>query len=131
MKLKPIIKKELKKPEMVSNTPKKTTPKKKQENKLPSDEYRPMFPPIRLLVRETRSHKDATKVVKQYLELSVKRFGEDEVNAPMVYVQMYQESEFYTGYLKGKTIYLPLEFLYDFIDSLTEISEECDKRKIQ
>lgn len=129
MKLKPVIKKTLNKVETQKPS---TTPKKanKQENKLPSDEYKPMFEPMRLLVRETPSNKDCTKMVKQYLEISVKRYDGDYVNQPMVYVQMYQESDFYTGYLKGKTIYLPLEFLYDFIDSLGEISDECEKRKI-
>lgn len=132
MKLKPVIKKELKKA-VQQQLQEQTAPKKrkKQENTLPTDEYQPMFKPIRLLVRETPSNKDCTKVIKQYLELSVKRFGEDIVNQPMVYVQMYQESDFYTGYLKGKTVYLPLEMLYDFIDGLTDLSEECDKRNIQ
>lgn len=125
MKLKPI--KKLPKPEQqVLETPKK----KKQENKLPPDEYRPMFEPTRMLVRETPSSKDPSSLVRQYLELSVKRFGDDDENQPMVYVQMYQESEFYTGYLKGKTIYLPLEMLYDFIDGLNDLSEECDKHSI-
>lgn len=110
-------------------TPKKA--RKKSENSLPSDEYKPMFEPMRMLVRETPSTKDPTKWVKQYLELSVKRYGDDDENAPMVYVQMYQESDFYTGYLKGKTIYLPLEMLYDLIDGLTELSEECDRRHIE
>lgn len=126
MKLKPV--KKLQKPEQqVQSEPKKT---KKQENKLPSDEYRPMFEPIRMLVKEVPSHKDPTKVVKQYLELSVKRFDDDEA-LPHVWVQMYQESEFYTGYLKGKTVYLPLEMLYDLIDGLNDLSEECDKRHIE
>ena len=124
MKLKPVIKKELKKSE--PETKKRT----KKENDLPPAEYSPMFPPIRFLVRETPSSKDVTKVVKQYLELSVKRYDDDDENAPMVYVQMYQESDFYTGYLKGKTVYLPLEMLYDFIDNLTDLSEECDRRNI-
>lgn len=129
MKLKPIKKLPQVQPKE-EVVPKKET-KKKTENKLPPDEYTPMFEPIRLLVRETPSHKDCSKVVKQYLELSVKRYGEDYVNQPMVYVQMYQESDFYTGYLKGKTVYLPLEMLYDFMDSLNDLSEECDKRKIE
>ena len=127
MKLKPV--KKLQKPEQqVSETPKKTN--KKQENKLPPDEYRPMFEPIRILVRETPSNKDATKMVKQYLELSVKRYDDDEA-LPFVWLQMYQESEFYTGYLKGKTVYLPLEMLYDLIEHLNEIDEECEKRGIE
>lgn len=129
MKLKPTVKgmKHLEKEVSKKEEPKK----KKTENKLPSDDYKPLFNPIRILAREIRSQKNPTQVIRQYLELSVKRFGEDIENAPMVYVQMYQESEFYTGYLKGKTVYLPLEMLYDFIDSLNDLSEECDKRHIE
>ena len=127
MKLKPV--KKLQRPEQqVAQTETKKNTKK--ENTLPSAFYEPMFPPVRILVRETPSNKDATKTVKQYLELSVKRYDDDDENAPMVYIQMYQESDFYTGYLKGKTIYLPLEMLYDLIDTLNDLSEECDKRKI-
>lgn len=125
MKLKPVIRKTLQ-TEQVQEVPKKS----KQENKLPPDVYKPMFEPIRILVKETPSSKDCTKMVRQYLELSVKRFDDDEA-MPHVWVQMYQESDFYTGYLKGKTVYLPLESLYDLIDSLNDLSEECDKRKIE
>lgn len=110
--------------------PVQKTPRKKKDNKLPPDEYRPMFPPQRIIVRDTPSHKDPTKSVKQYLELSVKRFDDDEAK-PHVWIQMYQESDFYTGYLKGKTVYLPLDVLYDLIDGLTDLSEECDKRNIE
>lgn len=106
-------------------------PKKKKGNKLPSDEYKPMFEPIRVLVRETYSQKNPMATVKQYVELSVKRFQGDYENAPMVYMQMYQESEFYTGYLKGKTVYFPLEMLYDMMDRLNDISETCDEKGIQ
>ena len=127
MKLKPTIK-GLNKANIAEET-KKTT-KKKQENKLPPDVYYPMFDPIRILVRETPSNKDSSKMVKQYLELSVKRYDDDEA-LPFVWVQMYQESDFYTGYLKGKTIYLPLEMLYDFIDALNDLSEEADRRHIE
>lgn len=128
MKLRPI--KKLPKPEQqVVEQPKKTTTKK-QENKLPPDEYKPMFPPIKFLVRESFSSKDPTKVIKQYVELSVKRFNDDEA-LPYVWIQMYQESEFYTGYLKGKTVYFPLEALYEIIDGLNDLSEECDKRHIE
>ena len=127
MKLKPVIKKELKQ----SVQQETTQPKQKKENTLPPAEYSPMFPPIRFLVRETPSSKDPTKSVKQYLELSVKRYDYDDENAPMVYIQMYQESDFYTGYLKGKTVHLPLEMLYDLIDNLNDLSDECDRRKIE
>ena len=129
MKLIPIKKKNLQLMELPKEAPKKTT-RKKQENKLPPDEYQPMFKPIRILVREKPNSKDCTKMDRQYLELSVKRFNDDEA-LPFVWVQMYQESEFYTGYLKGKTVYLPLEMLYDFIEGLNDLSEECDKRNIE
>lgn len=127
MKLKPVIKKELKKPEQQEvNAPKKN----KKENKLPPDVYRPMFEPIRILVRDTPSTKDITKRVKQYVELSVKRFDDDEA-LPFAWIQMYQESEFYTGYLKGKTIHLPLTKLVDLIDGLSDLSEEAENRNIE
>lgn len=129
MKLKPV--KPIKKLALSTTPePKQKEAPKKKENKLPPDIYQPMFEPTRILVRETTSSKDPTKAVKQYLELSVKRFDDDE-GLPFVWVQMYQESEFYTGYMKGKTVYLPLEMLYDFIDSLSDLSEECDKRGIE
>ena len=127
MKLKPTIKgmKSLPKAE-----PQEKKQRKSQANKLPSDEYRPMFEPIRFLVRETHSSKDPTKVIKQYIEVSVKRFDDDEA-LPFVWLQMYQESEIYTGYLRGKCVYLPLEMLYDLIENLQTVDEECEKRHIE
>lgn len=127
MKLKPVIKKELKASVETHTEPKR---KSNKENKLPPAGYTPMFPPMRFLVKETPSSKDPTKMVRQYLELSVKRFEDDDENRPTVYIQMYQESDFYTGYLKGKTVYLPLESLIDLMDNLEELNEECDKRNI-
>ena len=123
MKLKPVKRK------IETPAPEPKQERKQKRESLPKDEYRPMFPPIRFLVREEPSKKDPSKVVKQYLELSVKRYDDDAAQ-PYVWCTMYQESEFYTGYLKGRTIYLPLEMLYDLIDNLTELSDECDKRNI-
>ena len=108
-------------------------PKQKRSkgvNTLPPDEYRPLFEPIRFLVKETRSMKDPMSVVKQYLEISVKRYKDDYENAPTVYIQMCQESDLYTGYLKGKSVHLPLEMLYDLIEYLEEVSEKSDKIEI-
>ena len=126
MKLKPIKKK------LVVDEPKEEVkePKKKKSsgNKLPSDSYKPLLPPKRILVREF-PQKNTNKMGKLYVEISVKRYGEDEVNAPEVYLQMYQESEFYTGYRKGGS-HFPLESLYDIIDLLSELSEECDEHNI-
>ena len=129
MKLKPVRLKLGNQVQMQEETRKKE--RKSSVNTLPPDVYKPMFEPIRFLVRETPSSKDYTKMVRQYLELSVKRSDDDYVNNPMVYLQMYQESDSYTGYLKGKTVYLPLDMLYDLIDNLTELSEECDRRHIE
>lgn len=123
MKLKPVKRK------IETPAPEPKQERKQKRKSLPKDEYTPMFPPIRFLVREELSKKDPTKVVKQYLELSVKRYDDDAAQ-PYVWCTMYQESEFYTGYLKGKTVYLPLEMLYDLIDNLTELCDECDKRNI-
>lgn len=123
MKLKPVKRK------IETPAPEPKQKRKQKRESLPKDEYTPMFPPIRFLVREEPSKKDPTKVVKQYLELSVKRYDDDAAQ-PYVWCTMYQESEFYTGYLKGKTVYLPLDMLYDLIDNLTELSDECDKRNI-
>lgn len=125
MILKPTIK-GLKKTE--KEEPKKQ--RKSQENKLPPDEYQPMFEPIRFLVKETPSRKNPTQMVKQYLEISVKRYDDDEA-LPFVWLQMYQESEFYTGYLKGKSVYLPLEMLYDLMEHLQTIDEECERLGIE
>ena len=125
MKLKPIKKK------LVVEEPKEVKePKKKKSsgNKLPSDSYKPLLPPKRILVREF-PQKNTTKMGKLYVEISVKRYGEDEVNAPEVYLQMYQETDFYTGYRKGGS-HFPLESLYDIIDLLSELSEECDEHNI-
>jgi len=102
---------------------------KRQKKSLGSDEYRPMFPPVRFLVRETPSTK-GSGVVKQYIEISVKRF-DDDAAMPYLWLQMYQESEIYTGYLKGKSVYLPLEMLGDLIEHIEEVDEECEKRKIE
>ena len=126
MKLKPIKKK------LVVDEPKEEVkePKKKKSsgNKLPSDTYKPLLPSKRILVREF-PQKNTTKMGKLYVEISVKRYGEDEINAPEVYLQMYQETDFYTGYRKGGS-HFPLESLYDIIDLLTEVSEECDEHHI-
>lgn len=112
--------------------PEEKKPRKSSANKLPPDGYTPLFEPKRILVRETHSWKD-NSLIKQYLEISAKRIDDDNKDeaTPYVWIQMYQESDFYTGYLKGKTVYLPLEMLYDLIDTLNEFSEECDEKGIQ
>lgn len=137
MKLKPTIKGmknlqvSVKEEVQVSNSVKKQDKRQnKQANKLPNDDYKPMFEPTRFLVKESFNPKDPTKKTKQYMEISVKRLNDDE-GLTNVFIQMYQESDFYTGYLKGKSVHVPLEMLYTLIEELEITSEECDKRKIE
>ena len=73
--------------------------------------------------------KDNGKGYKEYLEVSVKRFGEE--GPPYVHFSTRVESEMYNGYKKGKHISFPLEFLYDFLDLMNEVDEECDKKHIE
>ena len=128
MKLKPKKKLVTVKPEEPKEVKEEKPRKKRNKNTLPSDEYKPLLPPQRILVREF-PQKDSLRMGKLYLEISVKRYGGDEENAPEVYLQMYQESDFYTGYKKGGS-HFPLEYLYDVMDMLTDLSEECDRNRI-
>ena len=108
------------------NTP-TPPPKRKRNNKkntLPPDEYRPLTKVKRILVRE-----DEEKGLKQFIEVSVKRYDDDE--APiMVFMQMYQESPKYTGYLKGKSVHYPLDVLGDVEELLQEVGEDCEDNNI-
>lgn len=130
MKLKPIKRKELKKSVEVQQTPEEPKKREKKPNKLPLDGYSPMFPPVRFLVREYPSFKDPTKVVKDYIEVSVKRWDDDEAPA-CCFMTMYRESEAYTGYLKGKSIHFPIEMFADVIEKLQDASDECEERHIE
>ena len=73
--------------------------------------------------------KDNGKGYKEYLEVSVKRFGEEGL--PYVHFSTRVESEMYNGYKKGKHISFPLEFLYEFLDLMNEVDEDCDKKHIE
>ena len=128
MKLRPVKRTELKK----SVTPQEEQPKKreKKENKLPPDGYRPMFPPMRFLVREYPSFKNPEKINRDYIEMSVKRFDDDEAPA-CVFVQMYRESKAYTGYLKGKTVHFPISALGDVLENLESVSDKCEELNIE
>ena len=128
MKLRPVKRTELKK----SVTPQEEQPKKreKKENKLPPDGYRPMFPPMRFLVREYPSFKNPEKINRDYIEMSVKRFDDDEAPA-CVFVQMYRESEAYTWYLKGKTVHFPISALGDVLENLESVSDKCEELNIE
>lgn len=111
------------------NTKKESKKEEKSKSKLPKDTYDPMFEPMRFLVSEIPSQKDPSKFTKKFIEITVKRF--DDYGLPYVFLQMYQEAEIYTGYLKGKSVHFPLEMLYEVIDKLEMIDKECLKRKIE
>lgn len=123
MKLKKKVKRPVKRSvEVFEQTPvqQNIQAKKKGPNTLPSDEY-PKVYNKRILVRQEDTF-------RQYLDISVKRFNEDDdiVNPYFVQVTMYQESEKYTGYLKGKTIYFPLDNLYEVLEEFSDCEEECE-----
>ena len=104
--------------------------KEKKPNTLPPDEYEPMIEPIRFLVRESDS-RSTGQPFRQYVELTVKRYDDDEAS-PFVWMTMYQESDFYTGYLKGKSVHFPLKnALSDVIGYLVELEEKCYDNHIE
>lgn len=123
MKLRP-VKRAVAQPTPEAPTEKK--PRKKSENTLPSDEYKPIYPPMRFLVSDKPSYKDPAKRVKHYLEVSVKRANDEEA-LPMCYIGTYQESDFYTGYLKGKTTSLPVSEIASLVEVLSDLEDQCER----
>lgn len=99
---------------------KKPERKSGKENKLPPDTYPELTESKRILVRQADNF-------RQYLDVSVKRFENDDENPIMVHIAMYQESERYTGFLKGKSVYLPIESLADLVDTLSDVCEEIEE----
>lgn len=101
-----------------------------------SDEYKPeVISDHEILVKEFKTRKGGN--TKIYLKMKVQRFDKEDgegLGLPYVFIQMYQKSEKpegFTGYLKGKSVHFPLEMLYDVQDLLTEISDTCDRLKIE
>lgn len=98
-----------------------------------SDEYQPeVVSEKKILVRDYKN--TSGKVVKIYLVVKVQRFDKEDgdgLGLPYVFLQLYQESERYTGYLRGKSVHFPLEMMYEVLDLLTEVSDTCDKLKIE
>ena len=126
MILKPKKKSKLKKVVFIEDLPPEK--KEKKHNTLPPDEYEPMVEPMRFLVRQSDSRSTGLPF-RQYLELTVKRYDDEEAK-PMVWINMYQESEFYTGYLKGKSVHFPLNELSDVIGYLVGLENLCLEKHI-
>ena len=89
----------------------------KQARVLPPDEYKDEIEPKEMYVDETGK-----------LVISVKRGG--DYGLPHVDIRHFVTTERYTGFTK-KGINFPLEFLYELIDLLNEVSEECDRKGLE
>lgn len=101
-------------------------PEKKQKDKeetksksreLPPDEYKEEIPSKEIVLDETGK-----------LVISVKRGG--DYGLPHVDIRHFVTTERFTGFTK-KGINFPLEFLYELIDLLQEVSDECDRKGLE
>ncbi|MBR5215336.1 MAG: hypothetical protein IKV80_03830 [Bacteroidales bacterium] len=90
---------------------------KKQYRELPPDEYKDEIPPRELELDETNK-----------LVISVKRGG--EYGLPHVDIRHYVTTERFTGFTK-KGVNFPLEFLYELLDTLHDVSDECDRKGLE
>lgn len=98
---------------VMPTVPKKEEPPKKRKSsegnqtwKNNPDEYEVLYEPKRVLVSETPSYK-GDDIIRKYVEVSVKRAG--EFGLPTLFIQEYQESNRYTGYLRGRCVTIPLK----------------------
>lgn len=109
----------LKKKPMVISTPveEEKPQRKTHKNELPPDEYKDEIEPKRISIDEGID-----------LVISVKRGG--EYGLPRIDIRQYVKTENYEGFTK-KGVNFPLEYLYDFIDLLNDVNEECDKKGLE
>lgn len=89
----------------------------KQYRKLPPDDYKDEIEPRELELDETGK-----------LVISVKRGG--DYGLPHVDIRHFVTTERFTGFTK-KGINFPLEFLYELMDLLHEVSDECDEKGLE
>lgn len=97
--------------------PKKEEKVEKQTPKLPPDDYKDEITPKELLLDETGK-----------LVISVKRGG--DYGLPHVDIRHFVTTERFTGFTK-KGVNFPLEFLYELMDLLKEVSDECDRKGLE
>lgn len=81
---------------------------------LPPDEYEDEFPPKEIILDEGNK-----------LVLSCKR--DLEMGIPRIDIRHFITTERYTGFTK-KGVNFSLEFLCELVDTLTEMSDECEKK---
>lgn len=105
----------LKRKPMVIETPKEEEPQRKShKNQLPPDTYKDEIEPKCINIDEGID-----------LVFSVKRGGENGL--PRVDIRTYVKTENYEGFTK-KGINFSLEYLYDIIDILNDVNEECSAK---
>ena len=97
---------------------KKTVEKtSKSEGSLPSDEYKDEIEPKEIVLDENGK-----------LVISVKRGG--EYGLPCVDIRYYVTTERFTGFTR-KGVNFPLELLLELVDTLREVSDECDRKGLE
>lgn len=97
--------------------PKKEEKKEKPKLELLPDEYKDEITPKEIPLDETGK-----------LVISVKRGG--DYGLPHVDIRHFVHTERFTGFTK-KGINFPLEFLYELMDLLQEVSDECDRKGLE
>ena len=97
--------------------PKKEEKKTKQPEKLPPDDYKDEVELREIQLDETGK-----------LVISVKRGG--DYGLPHVDIRHYVTTERFTGFTK-KGVNFPLEFLYELMDLLKDVSDECDRKGLE
>lgn len=101
-----------KKPVVISTPTEEVKPKKKEpKQEFPPDTYSDEIEPKRINLDEGID-----------LVFSVKRGG--EYGLPRVDIRQYVKTENYEGFTK-KGVNFSLEYLYDIIDILNDVNEEC------
>ena len=97
---------------------KKTVEKtSKSGGRLPSDEYKDEIEPKEIVLDENGK-----------LVISVKRGG--EYGLPCVDIRHYVTTERFTGFTR-KGVNFPLELLLELVDTLREVSDECDRKGLE
>ena len=102
---------------IVEKAPEPKKEEKKKYRELPPDEYKDEVTPKEIVLDESGK-----------LVISVKRSG--DLGLPHVDIRHFVTTERYTGYTK-KGVNFPLEFLYELMDLLKEVSDECDRKGLE
>ena len=103
--------------EKAPEPPKKEEKKEKSRLELLPDEYKDEVTPREIVLDETGK-----------LVISVKRGG--DLGLPHVDIRHFVTTERFTGFTK-KGVNFPLEFLYELMDLLHEVSDECDRKGLE